>query len=127
MRLPYCVSGTLSTAPHGPLAPRKPDIGKCPCEVNIFSDSEPAPRYTLCSNDLDLRLAAPAFLRHLQELHRKLSDLESRPLPSSIPASAEFNAMATETRALLSLYAEFGRQLTSLEVTAADQTWPTPC
>ena len=65
-------------------------------------------------------LDAPAFLCHLEELHRKLSDLEVRPLPSGIPASAEFNAMVTGTRALLSLYADFGRQLATPEISADD-------
>ena len=96
-------------------------------KVNIFSDPEPAPRHTLCANDLDPRLNAPAFLCHMEELHRKLRDFERRPLPSDIPASAEFNAMVTETRALLSLYADFARQLATREVTAADQTWPAAC
>lgn len=94
-------------------------------KANTFSDPEPAPRHTHCSNDLDARLGAPAFLCRLEDLHRKLSALESCPLPSGIPASAEFNAMVTETRALLSLYTEFGRQLATLEVSAADQPLPT--
>jgi hypothetical protein len=96
-------------------------------KVSIFSDPEAAPRHALCANDLDLRLGTQVFLRHLEELHRKLIDLESRPLHTSIPVSAEFNTMVTETCALLSLYAEFGRQLATREVSAADQTWPTPC
>jgi hypothetical protein len=44
-----------------------------------------------------------------------------------IANSAEFNAMVTETRALLSLYAELGRRLATHEVSAADQTWPAAC
>lgn len=90
-------------------------------KARIFSDPEPVPQHTLCSNGPDPRLGAPAVLCRLEELHRKLRDLESRPLPAAIPASAEFNTMVTETRALLSLYAEFGRQLATLEVSAADQ------
>lgn len=90
-------------------------------KTNSFSDPEPTLRHALCSNDLSECLGAPAFLCRLEDLHRKLGNLETRPLPSGIPASAEFNAMVTETRALLSLYAEFGRQLATLEVSAADQ------
>ena len=88
-------------------------------KVNVFSDAEPAPRQSLYSNGLDLDAAA--FLCHVEELHRKLCDLESEPLSSGVPVSVEFNAMVTGTRALLSLYAEFGRQLATLEGSAADQ------
>ena len=90
-------------------------------KTNNISNPERALRHTLCQSDLDLYFGTPAFLSHLQELHRKLSDLASRPLPSGTPASDEFNAMVTETNALLSLYAEFGRQLAMLDVGAADQ------
>jgi hypothetical protein len=94
---------------------------RAPVEKTDISAPEPAPRHTVRPNHLGLRFGAPAFLSQMEELHRKLSDLESRPLPSDIPGSAEFNAMVTETRVLFSLYAEFGRQLAPPDVSAADQ------
>ncbi|VTU36606.1 hypothetical protein H6CHR_04746 [Variovorax sp. PBL-H6] len=97
-------------------------VKRAPVEKdNIFSDPEPVPRHTLCSNGLDLRLDAAAFLCCVEELHRRLRDLERQPLPSRVPVGAEFNAMVTNTRTLLSLYAEFGYQLARLEVSAVDQ------
>jgi hypothetical protein len=95
---------------------------RAPVDKTNIPAPEPAPRHTPCPDHLELRLGAPAFLCHLQELRRKLSDLAIRPLPSGTPASDEFNAMVTETRVLFSLYAELGRQLATLDLSAADQS-----